>query len=71
MPVTIQKPLRDDKQIICGYDDIPVLLNPKNIESIKYVSEISKCVITFVSQSTVPVAESIDELSRAFEHATA
>lgn len=68
--LTIQTPIRNEEQIISGWEDHPELFNPSLIQSVGYKKEIGKAVITTPGGQRLPVAESIEIISQMFEDAT-
>lgn len=71
LQVTLATPIRDENHKIYKWESRPVLLNPRNIESAGYVEEIDKVQLLLASGRNVPIQETLAELSKRFEAATA
>jgi hypothetical protein len=66
MRLTLQTPTRDEQQIINGWTDRKVLINPRNVESATFNEELGKVIIAFTSQRTSPIKESVEYLEEEF-----
>lgn len=70
IPVEFLTPLRDEKQVIYKWESRAVLLNPKCIESVSFVEEISKAVILLTSGRSVPINGTVEEFANLFAYNT-
>lgn len=70
MTLTLLTAIRDEANIIKGWSERAVFFNPKNLESVGFVEEISKAQVLMTSGRCLPVEESCDEVARRFEEAT-
>lgn len=68
--VTMQTPVRDEKQIIYKWEDRFVWLNPRNIESCGFVEEIDKLQLLTTSGRCLPIKEGLQEFEKLFQAAT-